>query len=428
MKKKAIRLSIKKKLNDKDIEVTEMFEPYSLEVLQEISSLKEVINKDKNNYKSSKGLDADIYRDIESVIEVEDNEIINDVNDIYAPSEFDYFSDAIAVTALCRSKGQYSAGLQEIFESEMISQEFFFRAKVDLSMIINTDINKEGDDFKRFSKYCERRNLKSRLEEGIIANSDSNVYRYILRNIPMYRYLMSVKKLHKLPFTSKDMQEIAIYGDEKLDIKHNFSKDLIDKTKTMYETLKSELAQRYVIDNIGTKYTKKDGCFAIMEDTNGKKYFALSGNGDYKPDKKSYPQYKRVADKLAEALTGYRWANLTDDVLSYVDYDPNYGADIALQDPVSLKDCLKGMGDNWDLFKNKKGGYYSCCERKIFAHSNNNADKTFYVRWEPCEKCIPAMFQTSGTKTVHAFAKDFKSYKANKYKDNISIQVYHPSA
>lgn len=156
------------------------------------------------------------------------------------------------------------------------------------------------------------------------------------------------------------------------------------------------------------------GCIAFAFKFNCIWYFSLSGSsvdysgnilvGDWSENIKK--AYEEVKNALSEFMVNYlgvanpiiNECHLTDDTRRYVLY-----GGILLSSSVTLENDVKN--------NSKKGlglnPHYSCCERKILTYieggfvnrdylkqsANNKLKKyTFIIRYDPCEKCMPALF------------------------------------
>ena len=166
------------------------------------------------------------------------------------------------------------------------------------------------------------------------------------------------------------------------------------------------------------KRIKGPGCIAFAFNTifNKTWYFSLSGSSvdyygniivdDKWSSKKIENAYGEVKNALSEFMKKYLGVanpiiiecHLTDDTRRYVLY-----GGILLSSSVTLENDVKN--------NSKKGlglnPHYSCCERKILTYieggfvnrdylkqsANNKLKKyTFIIRYDPCEKCMPALF------------------------------------
>ncbi len=441
MIKESIEFKIERYFLDKRIEVIDRLIPISPKILKKISPLKGAIDSRGDEDTPPMNLTA------------EDNDA--ELDEIYSPSKLNYYSDANVVVSLYKSNNDDKDKEQLLSINESVTQDLFFRARIDLSILNYTDCDINDKCCVKIMAYYEKNKFDyANINSATNLSKVKMIHAYLLRSVPQYRYLYEINKLYNLGYKKEHLMvwvaDKSLFEQDKEKIIDKvikfINKDLNVSSYKDYAVLKKWLYESKGFGKIVKKYKEKQSsCFAIMEEEDGLKYFALSGIHECERNKgdENYDKIIKVAIELLSVLAkrqcsetdvfkeycGYKWAYLNDDVLRYVDttnkYNPMHITYI--NTPTSLGSHLTAPGNSWEDFRANNGRYFSCCEKKILAHSNNAKDKIFYVRWKPCDLCIPAMFKTKGKKTVHAFAKDFKSYKANKYKDNISIQVY-PSA
>ncbi len=409
MNKKAIKFPSKKEFIDGD--TNELFEPYSFDMLRETGLIEmlftnhEELIQSVDEWESTK---SNVFSSQET-----DGTFINEPNDINSPCVYDYISDANVLIELWKAKGVFSDKLKKLLIMEHKARVLLHRAKVDLSVIVNVDwIEKNSYVNIVKDRYCKKDN-----QNGYELEDSNRAYQYILKYFPVYRYLMDVKKLYKLNCRSVDMLHLAVGDNEASNVKE----DIIEQTAAIfsqYKTLtkivngiKNDEIERYQ-----TKHTGSDrGCLAIMQEVGGSVYFALSGVDDYHQSNK-YKTFDKIRTTIYNKLVAangnitqptsinYVWANLNDNVLSYVDMKNGYDSnDITpINKAISFGDFLaSNCGGSFKLLPSDKKRYFSCCERKIFAHGKPDTNKTFFVRWKPCKLCIPAFEQTGGLKTVH---------------------------
>lgn len=142
------------------------------------------------------------------------------------------------------------------------------------------------------------------------------------------------------------------------------------------------------------KYYETSGCFGIME-SGLNSYFAFSGIGDYEGKLKCIGTNDDI-EKLASLVNrelfsnNYIWARLTDGTKRYTevirDKFENNGTKKYIVTPIELGSDTE-VGDFSSI-----GFTYGCVERKMQAKCNlNNFKKKYFIRWAPCDKCIPSL-------------------------------------
>lgn len=184
-------------------------------------------------------------------------------------------------------------------------------------------------------------------------------------------------------------------------------------------------------------YKQRDGCFAIMVEEGGKKYFSFSNVNEYEKYS-SKDQYEDLACILMEKVFdptikvsvgdvrkhvyAFNWAYVSDMTLRYLPLGEK-NADKAeyLVMPIALKydPDIHNIEDD----KSKIGTSYGCCERKMLAFSNNALNLTFFTRWAPCERCRPAMMSGLNTVKIYALAEKFDT--SNEIEKMTELNEYH---
>lgn len=167
--------------------------------------------------------------------------------------------------------------------------------------------------------------------------------------------------------------------------------------------------------NKDAKYRiEKSGCIAFAFNFKCKWYFSLSGSSvDYygniivddkwssKKIEKAYGEVKNALSVFMDKYLGVanpiiKECHLTDDTRRYVLYGGIFlSPSVTLENDVK-RNSIEGLNP-----------HYSCCERKILTYieggfvnpdylkqSADNILKhyTFIIRYDPCEKCMPALF------------------------------------
>lgn len=182
---------------------------------------------------------------------------------------------------------------------------------------------------------------------------------------------------------------------------------------------------------IGKKVLSKykntdDGCFSIMEEMNGKKYFAFSGIKEHMNYTTS-SQYEDLAHKIMNEVLNvsltipieevrnhnyeFNWAYLTGGTMRHTQFMNNNTNVEYISSPIKLENDVEIL--DWEAQKSSIGTTYACCERKIMTFSENNSNKLFFVRWAPCKKCLPALISNVCDISVQALGLDFNNWVNN---------------
>lgn len=155
---------------------------------------------------------------------------------------------------------------------------------------------------------------------------------------------------------------------------------------------------KQTLSTLVSKYIKEkpDGCCAICFTDNGK-YYSLSGVNDYTgTDLKikgwiTDPNFQNIIDKLSPGPE-FTYAYLTDNVLCYGIGGPKSGNFYILKPTPLATAC---QNDNITIRN------ISCCERKIMAVCPNSRKYKFYMRYDPCYSCQPALLPNTTKKITY---------------------------
>lgn len=156
------------------------------------------------------------------------------------------------------------------------------------------------------------------------------------------------------------------------------------------------------------KYGGGTGCFAIMTNLSGQFYYALSGlqrkEAEYddvckKIEATLFSKLNPIRCKVSPKMLYYDW--------TYREEYPAYAY------------------KSW-TFQGKRfvgDDKYTCCERKILAHNAVRDDNIFFIRWAPCVRCRPVLFNRY--RKIYAFAESskYKSVYCSTQLDEYSIGI-----
>lgn len=170
-----------------------------------------------------------------------------------------------------------------------------------------------------------------------------------------------------------------------------------------------------------TKYVRGRGCYALCI-ADGKKYYSLSGVGDYVGKWKNRSQIMgadsvdiTILKNFLEPGNAFVYAPLTDDVLCYGLWKRNCFCNPYLSSPEKFFDAIQ-------LFSDFCARDVSCCERKIFANCPKARDFKFFIRYAPCFLCRPAMLPKD--KCIVSFVPAANGKSLKKIKINERTQWY----
>lgn len=168
-------------------------------------------------------------------------------------------------------------------------------------------------------------------------------------------------------------QECSIELKERISQLSNNSIDAMEKLRTLVD---------------GYIKIKKKGCVAICFVDDDKKYYSLSGLDDYIGQCPEISKLKTRANfnaTIASLSPGanFSYAPLTDMVLCYGLKAPKNSHTPYFTVAKKATDAVKEPDFN--------GGDISCCERKITAAKPNAQKYEFYIRYDPCDFCRPAL-------------------------------------
>lgn len=260
------------------------------------------------------------------------------------------------------------------------------------------------------------------------------------------KFVKALNVAHKLRYTPEQILKCAISTEEYHQRKYEMFNaivantisqraEILDVEQQNFEATFKELKNAFNDENLAPgvskkKYKvygdKKDSCFAIMQETNGKRYFALSGVREY-PLHKETNKYDMLAKIIMEKVLcptetidittvrnhnyTFNWAYLTEDALRYLEFGTRDESDEYIDIPVSLKEDLKVH--YFDKETGAIGTSYGCCERKIATFADENKDKLYMIRWAPCVGCRPVMVSDKCNIKIYALAQNFKDWKKN---------------
>ncbi len=217
--------------------------------------------------------------------------------------------------------------------------------------------------------------------------------------------MQDIQMITRIYNENQEMYDNLFLEDNNLIKLKNFFKD----KRILSISLKEE---KY----LNKKYSDDSGCFGILE-TKNNNYFALSGENDYKGSIHSCLSCEQEIENLANEINkslfngGYVWATLNDEVERYINHDyDKRKKNLSYIHPVKLKNDKAVIGK-------AIGIHYACCERKMQAECNNwSINKTYYSRWEPCEKCLPSFNKESGNVSFFYLSKNYNTYKMGEVK------------
>lgn len=480
MKEFAICFEWKKSIEDSEICLQEYFVPYTRKTLSSLfrDSVPNICSSldDKNEAYHIVSDDS-----LNNKVEIRENRI-NDEQNLNENSLWDYLSEANAIISLYKNHGNGISDNKDLYDNELLSQIYLHNAKIDISIIINIEWNnfsifeREVIEFfhylneilspLKYKSESERNNLKGRIYDNLNTYQPLNSFIFDrissmkqifssetiptyshLKNAfikPFFRnaananeicrirkgYLYEVNNKYNLDKSKNDICD-AMFLDNSNVYRWDLINGIIDNIHNIFNKvlLKSDF-DRFVkfMSSTSAPYSKKyhnnPGCFALMKEANGITYFALSGMKDHANEANNLKELASIIMKecfnenvdstnIRKQIFNYNWAYCTDDVLRYIELDDNI---IYIYPPIKLGDDLT---TNWAGDKDRLGRYYSCCERKLLAFSQNDEEKTFFIRWAPCEKCRPALFETRGNKKIYALAFDYNSWLKNGNKSDI---------
>lgn len=148
----------------------------------------------------------------------------------------------------------------------------------------------------------------------------------------------------------------------------------------------------------GGYFDNKKCCVAVFNLNDTTRLFSLSGASDFSRtnngDHTSWPPADKVYSVLSEDTAhSYVWCRLTPEVRRYKHKESD-GRVHPLETGINYE-TLGSLTAAQEVPRELKADF-SCCERKIFAHFENDlsqCDKntSMTTRWAPCELCIPAI-------------------------------------
>lgn len=299
--------------------------------------------------------------------------------------------------------------LEEILYEDIISDDIFQKcgevlAKLNV-LIKSPKANKYIDEIQGWLEKLSNDSFNSSQRKTIvklIKNRIKSLFKSIDDTIvKKEKFIKRINEIYELGLNSALKREVILSMDDskvkiissiikKINTISNVSYE--EKIKIDCETLFNKFGKYLNIvkekGQVAQYYFERDRCFAIMLNES-EMYFALSG---YEKSKNVNANMVQLVNLIKRDLFNnklkinnkniilrkYEWAYLKDSTKRYVDGDKkdNY---IYLNGFEELKD-YKGK-EPWI--------YYSCCERKLLEFINTGV---LFVRFEPCYKCIPALY------------------------------------
>ncbi|GEM_PF-1732660 len=176
-------------------------------------------------------------------------------------------------------------------------------------------------------------------------------------------------------------------------------------------------------------YPEKQGCFCVVLTDDDKIYFALSGF-DYQGGKIIRPKiecFKKLAKYIISELNLKKdsYCSLNDATKRYTEIQSSRNSIKYIQGDPKFVYFFKDIKNN-KINTQKLGAMFGCCERKILGFielsqgkKDNYGKISFFSRWAPCEKCMPAIYLQKKY-CFYAFADSFNSLENN----NMELSKY----
>ena len=180
-------------------------------------------------------------------------------------------------------------------------------------------------------------------------------------------------------------------------------------------------------------YPTGTGCFCVALTGGDKIYFALSGF-DYQGEKiinskkikNKIEWYKKLAEYIISELNLKKdsYCSLNDATRCYTEIQSSIKSIKYIQGEANFVYFKDIKNDKIDT--RKLGAMFGCCERKILGFielsqgkKDNYGKISFFSRWAPCEKCMPAIYLQKKY-CFYAFADSFNSLENN----NMELSKY----
>ena len=182
-------------------------------------------------------------------------------------------------------------------------------------------------------------------------------------------------------------------------------------------------------------YPTGTGCFCVALTGGDKIYFALSGF-DYQGEKiinskkikNKIEWYKKLAEYIISELNLKKdsYCSLNDATKRYTEIQSSIKSIKYIQGEPNFVYFFKDIKNN-KIDTRKLGAMFGCCERKILGSielsqgkKDNYGKISFFSRWAPCEKCMPAIYLQKKY-CFYAFADSSESFGEN---DNMELSKY----
>lgn len=337
---------------------------------------------------------------------------VTDPMNLFETSLYDYYCEARAVSEMENSVSNESP--HEYEDRYLLPQLFFKQAKVDMSLLLRSSVNNVHLDLDIDSSY-------------------DSVLDYLKHNNPLLKktilneFLSRLRRLYLRDLNKIDVLKLFIENPLKLTILiHEGVESYLNSDYSDYNSLKKIISNTDGLVYYQDK-KKSRGCFAIMKCEN-EGFFSFSGFLDYHGPNKRITGFSKIKESRQKAIinlatnfaqkTNYIWARLKDDTRKYVDYNQ---ALVFLDQPQMLKyeNLCVSVKDLSSIL-----GLYSCCERKLLlCGENKKCNKDFYIRWVPCEKCIPALMDYQGLKYIYAYSNNYDDLIKHNFKGELKLRM-----
>lgn len=354
-------------------------------------------------------------------------------------------------------------------EATMFSRSELFLQKVIFSIIVAIDSGEEGEQFipptlpEDYLEYFKSGSFADSLDDiekltyvflndyisdmpySLYAASYDYIYKLfkiiVGDKVTQYKLVEYMDKLHKSLWEVSNkrpfdfIKNMKYYLDDEFFVRSllmcywdDFFINMFPKGQKILYSIKDKFSSKLNRPEGSKKYSKEKGCFCVAITDDGKRYFALSGV-DYQgkefidSKKVDVKKYKKLAKCLISELElkGCLYCSLNHYTKSYTEITKHDEPIIYIKNKPNfiyfceyIKNEVKIKGSVGDDTINKVGNIFACCERKILGYielsqgkKDNYGKISFFSRWAPCEKCMPAIYLQKKY-CFYAFADSFK--------------------
>lgn len=356
-----------------DFSYDEYFEPYTKEEI--LSS--PLFNLIGNEYKSlfNDATNFDYHKENDFLCDISEKEIL--------PNTINILMDAV----YCINIALLNPILYDVLTP--IESEIYLLSKIsNKEKFIKLPRLMYGTNIHYIAMYTELIKYKVLEDKCILStllflyNSPKNINKELAEELLIKINDKYSLKITNLSISNKDSIKDAIFNfcnSQNTNNKINYSLQIDFRDFDIFITLLNNKSIR----NINDPNIFKNNCFCLVQ-VDDNYYFSFSGYND--------KHYKNLGMKMKKYLEEkfkkvFNFCQTNPDMLSYGYKNENGKFELSFSP--------KKLSKQNNLTEDELEWQYACCERKIFASKdfklNESESMYIYCKYEPCDKCTPAI-------------------------------------